>query len=160
MENVLDKFTEKIKTKDRLDKYLEQIEEASRWIYKGGNVSLSEKIKQNVGEEFRQIIAELEESGGIPSARRAQSDFFKTLAKTLESLPVVKLVLAFLPSQEFLEKMTSWLEKQTSEKTLVDISVKEEIVGGAIFEYEGEYRDYTLSSKLDSVLESEIRRMI
>jgi F0F1-type ATP synthase delta subunit len=160
MENVLEKFTEKIKTKDKLDKYLEQIEEATRWIYKGGNVPLSEKIKQNVGEEFRQTIAELEESGSIPPARRAQSDFFEKLAKALESLRVVKLVLAFLPSEEFLEKMIAWLEKQTGEKAVFDISVKEEIIGGAIFEYEGEYRDYTFGSKLDSVLESEVRKLI
>ncbi len=156
----LEKFAEKLKTKSDLDRYLEQIEEASRWVYKGGEVSLSEKIKQNVGEEFRQIVKELEGSGGIPSARRAQSDFFKKLAKTLESLPVVKLTLAFLPSEEFLEKLTDWLGEQIGKMAVVDINVREEVIGGATFEYKGEYRDYSLGAKLDGVLNSEVRKLI
>jgi hypothetical protein len=111
-EVVIEKFLEKIKTKEDLENYIEHIEELSAWIYKGGGGPISEKVKGKVNEEFRQVVITLEKTVGIPSARRAQSEFFKRVSKSLESLPSVKLTIAFLPSDEFLEKMIVWLDKQ------------------------------------------------
>jgi len=160
MESVFEKFTDTIKTKEQLDRYLEQIRQASRWVYKGGSLPLSEKIKGTAREEFRQFVRELEEAGQIPSARRDESTFLKNIAKTWESLPVIRLKLAFLPSDDFLDDLTEWLAKQTGRKVVLDIEVDERIIGGCTFEYAGEYRDCTLEAKLDEVLEAEVRRMI
>jgi F0F1-type ATP synthase delta subunit len=46
------------------------------------------------------------------------------------------------------------VEEQIGKKAVLEILVKEEIVGGAVVEYSGEYRDYSLARKLDELLET------
>ena len=149
-----------IKTTESLSPFLEDLEEASRWVYKGGSQDLSEKLQGKVGEEFRQKLAVLEGSGTLPSSRKELSDFLKSLEQTLDKIPILKLKLAFLPSKDFLIKLSDWVEQQSGNKAFLDIEVKEEIIGGCIFEYQGEYRDYSLGAKLESALEQEIQRLI
>ena len=158
-EEIFDTLTENIYTKVQLDSLLGQMEEASRWVYKGGSKTLSEKLSGKVSEGFRQKLAKLEGAAALPPSAKEMSDFLQNLEKTLEKTPVLKLKLAFLPDAEFLDKLSDWVRKQAGKRVFFDIEVKEDIIGGCIFEYEGEYRDYTLGAKLESVLEQEIRRL-
>ena len=159
MEDASDKLTADVRTTEELNALLADIEEASRWVYKGGGKPLGEKLSGKVSEGFRQKLAKLEGSGALPSLAKEMSDFLKNLEKTLEKTPVLKLKLAFLPKAELLDKLSDWVRKQAGKRVFFDIEVKEDIIGGCIFEYEGEYRDYTLGAKLESVLEQEIRRV-
>ena len=57
-EEIFDSITKDVQTTDQRDAFLEQVEETSRWIYKGGKRILSEKIKGMVSEEFRKLVVE------------------------------------------------------------------------------------------------------
>ena len=153
-EEMFEKFSEKVNTKEDLSVLFDQIEEAVRWVDKGGEVPLSEKISGATSEEFRLIIADLEEEGTIPTNLEGQAAFFKRLKKYLEGLPCVKITLAFAPSKEFLADLASLLQKEVGQKAILEIIIKEALVGGVIVEYNGEYRDYSLARKLDEVIES------
>lgn len=159
-QEIFENLSSDLQTTESLRVFLDDLEEASRWVYKGGSRPLNEKLQGKVGEEFRQKLATLEVSGQIPSSIKELSDFFKELEKILEKTPVLKLKLAFLPTKEFLNKLVDWMKKQTGKKVFFDIEVKEGIIGGCIFEYEGEYRDYSLGSKLEETLEQEVRRLV
>jgi hypothetical protein len=151
-EETFEKFIEKVFTKEDLSVLADQIEEAARWVYKGGQADFSEKIKAAVSEEFRRIVVTLEEEGEFPSGYEEQKTFFNELKKYLESFPVVKLILAFSPSGDFLKNLSKWVKEQIGKEAVLEILVKEEIVGGAVVEYSGEYRDYSLVRKLDELL--------
>ena len=155
-EEIFDSITKDVQTTDQRDAFLEQVEETSRWIYKGGKRVLSEKIKGAVSEEFRKLIVDLETSRQIPTGGADAKEFLEDLEKYLNKRVVVKLTLAFLPSQDFLEKLGVWFKKQTGKGSIFDVQVKEEIIAGCLFEYAGEYRDYSLASKLDAALEKEL----
>ena len=159
-QEIIENLSSDILTTESLGVFLDDLEEASRWVYKGGTIALSEKLQGNVGEEFRQKLTTVEGSGQLPSSRKELSDFLKELEKILEKTPVLKLKLAFLPTKEFLTKLTDWVKKQTGKKVFFDIEVKEDIIGGCIFEYEGEYRDYSLGSKLEETLEQEVQKFV
>jgi len=152
-DEVFEKFSEKVVTKEDLSVLADQIDEAARWVYKGGEAALSEKIAGSVSEEFREDIASLEEVGKFPVSCEEQSDFFKNLKKYLETLPVIKLTIAFGPDKDFLAGLSSRLAKQIGKRIILEILVKEEAVGGLIVEYGGEYRDYSLARKLDQLME-------
>ena len=155
-EEVFQKFVEDIATAQQLNARSEDIEEAKRWIYKGGQAPLGEKIKSSVPEGFRILIAELEGSSRLPNSRKELGEFFKGLIEYIDKIPSVKLNLAFFPGEEFLNKLTDWLENQLGKKAVVDVSVDERIIAGAMIEYAGEYRDYSFASKLDEVLKKEV----
>ena len=156
MDEVLEKFTEKVHTREELSVLLDQIDEAARFVYKGGDIVFSEKIKGVASEEFRGVIASLEGAGKFPVGDEEQSEFFKDLKKYLEVLPVVRLTIAFSPSQDFITGLSEWLKKEAGKRIILEILVKEDLVGGLIVEYGGEYRDYSLARKLDELLEKNV----
>lgn len=158
-EKEVNEIVKNVRVHEELTSLAEDIEETSSWIYKGGKAPLSEKIKGKVSEDFRSIVAALERRGQIPLSRKEQTAFLKDIKKSLEQLPVIKLTLAFLPNKEFLTQMIDWLEKQLGKKVVLDITVKERIIAGCTFEYDGEYRDYSLVNKLNDVIEEGIKRV-
>jgi len=155
-EDIYKKFLENIETTEALNARVEDIEETKRWIYKQTTKSLNEKIKSRVSENFRSIIATLEASSELPNTRKELSAFFRGVMEYAEKTPSVKLNLAFLPSEEFLKKITKWLADELGKKVVVDISVDEKIIAGATIEYGGEYRDYSFAAKLNEVIEQGI----
>ena len=155
-EDIYKKFVANIDTTEQLNELVEDIEETKRWIYKAGTKPLNEKVKSHVSENFRSIIAPLEVTGELPNARKELNTFFLEVIKYAEEIPVVKLTLAFFPTDEFLKKITNWLADQVGKKTVVDIGVDEKIIAGSTIEYDGEYRDLSFASKLDEVIEKGI----
>jgi hypothetical protein len=149
-----EKFTDQIKTKEQLFSLLDEIEEAKRRAYKyKQTTTLSAKLGQAVPETFRRNIAELENQGILTKSATSQNAFLVALKKSLSGKGLLRLTLAFTPRAEFIDKLSEWTEKTTGQKVILDIFVQEEVIGGALFEYEGEYRDYSLAKKLDKVLE-------
>ncbi len=155
-EDIYKKFLENIETTEALNARVEDIEETKRWIYKEGKKPLNEKIKARVSENFRSLISQLEAADELPSTRKELTAFFKGAIEYAEKIPSVKLALAFLPSQDFLKKISSWLAVELGKKAVVDISVDEKIIAGATIEYDGEYRDFSFAAKLDEVIEQEV----
>ncbi len=84
-------------------------------------------------------------------------NYLKKLKEILVELPEVKLTLAFDPKLSFFRKITSWLEKTTGKKTLVNITVDSQIVGGAIIEYQGKYTNLSLSALIDEKVTSNLK---
>lgn len=159
-EDIYQKFVEDTPTFEQLNTRVEDIEETKRWIYKSGTKPLNEKIKSSVSENFRSILSQLEVTGELPTARKELTAFFKSAIEYAEKIPVVKLTLAFFPTDEFLKKITNWLEAELGKKSVVDISVDEKIIAGAMIEYDGEYRDYSFATKLDEVIKKEIMNQL
>lgn len=156
-EDIYQNFVENIITLGALNDRVEDIEETKRWIYKAGPKLLNEKIKGHVSENLRSIISKLEVTGDLPNARKELAAFFRGAIEYAEKIPSVKLSLAFLPSLDFLKKISNWLVDELGKKVVVDISVDDKIIAGATIEYDGEYRDYSFAAKLDEVSEQEIK---
>jgi len=159
-EDIYQNFVENILTLEALNDRVEDIEETKRWIYKDGKKPLNEKIKGRVSENFRSLIFQLEAADELPNARKELTAFFKGAIEYAEKIPSVKLSLAFLPSQDFLKKISNWLASELGKKAVVDVSVDETIIAGATIEYDGEYRDFSFAAKLDEVIEQEVMNQV
>ena len=151
-----EKFASQIKTKEQLFFLLDEIEEAKRRVFKyKQTTTLSDKLNEAVSGNFRRNIVELENQGVLTKNTSSQNSFLVALKKSLSGLPCLRLTLAFTPADEFIEKLSDCVEKTAGEKVILDIFVQGRIIGGVLFEYEGEYRDYSLAKKLDAVLEED-----
>ncbi|MEX0621372.1 MAG: F0F1 ATP synthase subunit delta [Candidatus Woykebacteria bacterium] len=159
-EGILTKLTEGIYTQEDLELLLGDVEEANRWVYKGGSVPLSKKISGSVSEGFRKKIESLESEENLPGNRKELAALFRNLLENLEKMVKAKLTLAFAPSDEFLTKLAGWFEAQTGKKIVLDIQIDESIIAGCRLEYSGEYRDYSLGEKLEAVLDQEIKGLV
>jgi len=73
------------------------------------------------------------------------------LEKKLRSLPEIKLEIAFSPNNDFLNRISQWLEKELGQKIILDITVNPKVTAGAIIEYQGNWRDFSLAKKIDQL---------
>ena len=70
------------------------------------------------------------------------------LIEEISKMPVINLISAVIPTQSLLFEMLEEIESQTGEKMIFRMYTSPDIIGGAVFEYNGiEYRD-TVEDKL------------
>jgi F0F1-type ATP synthase delta subunit len=156
MEKYFEGLIKRIRTKEELIFFLEEIARVRAIIFKnGGAAELMRKTtegKTEGGEELKKFLEKWEKEKVISANREKQSDFFRKLEKDLQSLPKIKLEIAFSPNEDFLDKISQWLEKELRQKTILDITVNPDIVGGAVVEYQGNWRDFSLAKEIDGIV--------
>ena len=111
---------------------------------------LTEKIRTR--EELIFFLKEIAEKGLDLEAKEASE-----LKKKLHALPEIKLEIAFLPKDNFISGISRWLEKEIGQKVILDITVNPKVVAGAIIEYQGNWRDFSLAKKIDQLFGEKLR---
>lgn len=145
MNNInFEKLTEDIITKQDLLYLLDDINQAQDLIYQE-----EKKFGENLEGKLKEILKEQDFSN-----REKQDEFLSQLKTRLEDIPQVKLTLAFPPSESFLEETSHELENEIGTKIIIDLTVKPEIIGGAIIEYGGNYLDFSLAKQISQFLTS------
>lgn len=148
------KITNSIITKQDLVYLLDDINQAKESIYQEQQEQLSEKTKNVVSEELREIFKKQEKKNKLQT-RKQQEKFLDNLKEYLQDLPQIRLTLAFSPSDSFLQEISQWLEKEIGEKTIINLTVNPEIVGGIIIEYNGRYLNLALEKKIKKATTNE-----
>jgi|GEM_PF-1227657 len=150
---LFEKFTVELKNKEQLIILLDEIETALQFIYKeGGGQLISARLEGHVSEGFLANLEWAEKNGYVTSELEAQKDFFNQLKKFAQGLPLCKLVLAFSPKPDFLSKISDWVNKEAGKRIILDIYTDENILAGAIIEFEGNYRDLSFGGQLSEVI--------
>lgn len=80
--------------------------------------------------------------------------FVADVKKYIDSLKTVLLTLAFEPSANVLEKIADQITKGLSSGVIIDLRIDKGIIGGAIIEFAGRRRDYSVRKKLLEKLDS------
>jgi F0F1-type ATP synthase delta subunit len=141
---------EKIFEKEDLISILEKISQLEQLVFKSDGF-LSEKSERLGDKNLYQFFLNLEEKKEISIDRKKQFDFLEKLKNWLKELPVLKLEIAFLPSEKTIEKISQWLKKEIGKKIILDIYFNPKIVGGAILEYEGKFANFSLAKEIDKI---------
>ena len=152
MENSFGDFEEKISTTTDLNNLLADIGEAESASYSAAASILSHKLKSKVSPIFETILRKLEDEGAIPESQEGRVEYFQKLRDYLQNLPEIRLELAFKPSSDFIKKMATFIRSDSGKTIVLDIEVKPAILAGATIEYNGNYKDYSYSSKLEQLL--------
>lgn len=123
-----------------------------RSLFRGKEGLISQKGRDFTTSSIISLFEEIEKTGLEPETDAKQLSFLKNLVSYLKGLPMVKVTLAFAPTNTFLERISNSISAIVGKKTLIDLVVNQYIVGGAIFEYKGKIISQTLNSKLDESL--------
>jgi len=76
------------------------------------------------------------------------------LKEQLQKLKILKLNLAFETSQNSIDNLFAWVLKNLGSGIILNINTDKSIIGGAIIEFNGRYKDLTLKKKLEEVFAS------
>ena len=152
-EELFEKFMTFVYTKEQLARFIDDIDLTSSYINKvDQNITLIKRIQDKVSREFYDSMSSFEKEGLLPNTKKSQSEFLSELKIFSLKLPVCKLTIAFHPGKEFLKKTSDWFYTLINKKIILDTTVKESIIGGAEIEFDGEYRDFTFSTKAKEVI--------
>lgn len=101
-----------------------------------------------------ELIFFLEEIAGRKSG--SEKEEVSKLEKELRVLPEIKLDIAFFPKDNFLNRISQWLQEEFGQRIILDITVNPKIVAGAIIEYQGIWRDFSLAKKIDQLFSDKL----
>ena len=134
-----------IKTVEDKDRLFSEIDLVSKAIYVEGE--LLKVLDSQVSKTLRGYV-------GNETSQEVISQKLSDLKKSLAEFSVVKLTLAYEPSESTIDKILAFLRQNLGEKTILEMQFEPKILGGVIFEFRGSYKDYTLKSRLDEVFKN------
>lgn len=149
MKQVFEELVKKIRTKEELIFFLEEIARVRQIIFKDKEELLSKKAEGKASEELKNSLEKLEKEGVISKNPGQQSLVLGELEKYLLSFKEIKLEIAFPPNDDVIERISQWLEKELGQKAILNLIINPKIVGGAIIEYQGNWRDFSLAKEID-----------
>jgi len=156
MKEVFEELVKKIITKEDFLLFIEEINLLEQVVFKNIEVPLWKRVKGKVREEFRNELQKLEKEGIISASPNQQFSFFDEFKNYLQKIPQVKLEIAFEPSEDFLLRIKKWFKEENHQEVILDITVNPKIVGGAIIEYQGYFRDFSLVKEMDKLTPHQI----
>lgn len=131
---------------------LEEISLIQRTLFRGKEGLISQNAKDFTTGNIITIFEELEKTGLEPVTDQKQMKFLQDLVVYVKKLPIVKVSIAFEPTNTFLIKLNSQISVVLGKKIILDIVINQYLVGGAVFEYSGKVGRYTLDNELENVL--------
>ncbi len=123
-----------------------------RSLFRAKEGFISQKARDFTTSSTLLLFDEIEKMGAEPTGDKNQLNFLHDLIEYLKRLPQVKVTLAFSPTNNFIEKISTQISNLLGKKAILDVLVDEYIVGGAVFEFEGRISRQTLDIQLESVL--------
>jgi len=133
-------------TKEQAEDFMAQLDFLAGKIF-NKNTNMSKLINEIFAQEIKEKLELILEKNNINLSEFSSAQpFLRNLKQAVKSLPVVGLTLAFEPQEELIKKISSWLSLSLPTHTLINLSVKPEILAGAIIEYQGRYRDYSITN--------------
>lgn len=151
-------FANLIVDTEGLYRMINDLSMVQRSLFKNKEGTIADKSRDFLASDIVSVFAEVEKSGLVPSGDAKQQEFVRDLVAYLRDLPVVKLTLAFGPTENFLSRINLQISTAIGRKAVLDVVVNEYIMGGAIFEYMGKVRQDTLNEKLSSVVGELVKR--
>lgn len=162
LEIILEKEKEVEREIERLEKKENELRgterereiEQERWRLEEERIKI-EKEKWEIKEQIKKIQEEREQKEEINL--RPLLFFLEQLRKSLLSLPVINLEIAFNPEKETIEKIYQWFLKSLKQKVILNFKINPRIIGGLILEYQGKIWDDSLREKIKREIQSQKR---
>lgn len=137
-----------IVTTDDVHEFIDELSQLEKSVF-NVNENAEKKAEEIFSHSKLLIIRPLMQQEGVDFSNKAQiKGFVANLTNALRNLTTLKLVIACEPNEATLKDISAWIRQHTSGKVVLDIEVNEEIIGGAVIEYNGVYKDYSLRKKL------------
>lgn len=145
-------FANTIYDTNDLSRILDELNLIERALFKDESGTISQKAKDYLSSGILIVFRQIEETGLEPDGDQKQLQFLKDLVSFLQNIPIVKVTLAFEPNRTFVIKLSNQISAIVSKKIVVDVIIDENVIGGAIFEYNGRASEQTLKDSLRDVL--------
>ena len=135
-----------------LGRLFDQINLIERSLFKDKQGMISEKARDYLTGNIIAVFEEVEKVGLEPQDDQGQLKFLRDLMTYLQNLPVVKVTVAFESTHSYVMKLNNQISGYLGKKCILEMIIDEDVIGGAIIEFNGKMSDQTLKIKLHDEL--------
>ena len=144
-------FVKDVFLTENLKDLIRQIDIVLDTIYVDDKRTLMEKLTGKLPGQFFDIIAGLYAKKILSGNPKDVEEYFVSLNSYLSKIPRIILTIAFKPNVEFLKTLSFWFEKNLGKKVILDIRVREDLIAGALVEYNGKFKDYSKAKLIPAI---------
>lgn len=144
----------RLRTKEEALQLEHEVDLLIESLYKTGGGSFDEALQKHIRGGVANAIKTSLEREKIP-----KDEFFDGLKNELKKLRVLKLALAFEPSDATIDKIHNWVNNNIGAGVILEFTSSPSILAGAVVIYKGEYRDYSLRSKFKGGFEQSRKKI-
>lgn len=112
---------------------------------------LREEVRMRVAGEIRKLIG-----GSVGQGKEEVKGILASAYKAVCDLPILKLILAFEPSEVVINDISRWARVNLEKGILIDLSMDRNILGGAVIIYRGKFYDFSVRKRLHETFEKGI----
>lgn len=131
----------KVHTVEDKVRFESDLDKLARAVFKQG--AFQKILRSEVTKELSDIII-TDVGDSVPT-----TTYLKGLNQQLESLQVVDITLAFVPTQAQVDQLYTWLGDSVGHKFIFNIHTNEALIAGARVEYAGRFTDASLAKQLN-----------
>ncbi len=139
------------KTDAQTTQLLSEIDRIQKSLYTKTQSSFEEVLKKNVRLKIAErFLVVWEKMDSINDYAKIQNSL-EELKTTLKKLRILKLTLSFDPTESDIGIFFQWTKKNLGEGIILHVESNPTILGGAIIEFCGIYKDLSVKKKLETV---------
>lgn len=149
---IIPQLIETIITIDDLKLLRQEVSQLKKSVYQNGKNALDKVLSDQVRISTAKILE---------TSLTTQPDSLLTEIETqLANLPILRLRLAFSPTRTTLEKIATWLRKNSTPHWVLEIQIDPEILAGTIIEVNGFYRDFSYRDKISQSIQQATKKIL
>jgi hypothetical protein len=137
-----------VRTREEKEAFLESVHQMKTTLT--GNVrigEISELWETLFNSESALIMQQLH---ALEGGKQIHS-FITRVEDTVSHWPVIGLTLAIRPTERLITRLHDWFVHHLGQTVVIDVAYEPSLLAGAVIEWEGQYRDYSLSRKLSII---------
>lgn len=147
-------IVEKLYTREQADSLSEEIRNLLNHLF-DTNIPFNQKLTSYLSPDTHDRLVRACDKTAIDYHNEAVFEkYLANLREMLKTIPTITVYVAFTPTQRVYEHLSQWLLSTYHKKYLFDVQIKPEILGGAVFVYNGIYKDFSLKSRLATICQS------
>lgn len=148
--NVITETVRYLKTVKNLPEFLDELDKlnSNLFIEKG---EIYDTTFKGISYSFKSYIEKVLQITNSTAANL--KEIIAELKTEAPNIHQVKFVLAFEPSESFIDILSLWVQSNLGENIILNYEVNTDIIGGVIIIYKGKYLDYSTVPLIDKYFE-------
>ena len=144
-----------VRTEDERELLRDQIGELEAALFRSDPKAteriLTSHLPKDLADAMRNVLNAPQFKGSPDAIRK----FFQDLRDVVDKLPLLKLGIAFRPTEEMISRLHGWTQENIGLGVVLDISYDSSMLGGARIIFGGRYKEMTLAQIVTNVLVKE-----
>ena len=147
---------ESVRTKHELDLLVAEIATLKESLYETKAATFDEILKKKV----RDHIADMIKLDIKKDEKITNREYLDGLEKALKKIKVIVLTISFEPTEETVQNVFEWVNKNLGAGIIIHFLTRPAIVGGVIIESNGKYHDYSIARNLDELFQAKSESIV